>query len=147
MNYKTKLALLERADKRRKGISDSKGPEYAGSGSAYENDDADVLANFKRNAERTGADVLTVWAIYFGKHLDSIETFIREYAAAKTDDERKKLVNRGEGIISRFDDARNYLDLGECILSELGHHPEQFQPGMIVEYDPRTYASSNAKAA
>lgn len=121
MNYKAKLGLLERADARRKGISDSKGPEYAGSGSSYQEDDADVLANFKRNAERTGADVMTVWAIYFGKHLDSIETFIREWAASETDDERAALVGRGEGIISRFDDARNYLDLGECILADLGH--------------------------
>lgn len=128
LNYATKLEVLERADQRRKGISDSKGPEYAGSGAQYLDENSDVLANFKRNAGRTGADVLTVWAVYFGKHLDSIETFIREWAAAETDEERQALVSRGEGIISRFDDARNYLDLGECILHEAGFHPESACP-------------------
>lgn len=46
----------------------SKGAEYA--------NDADRLANFKRNAEKNGQTVLEVWATYWGKHVDAINTYM-----------------------------------------------------------------------
>lgn len=125
MNHRDKRALVERANERRTNISDAKGPEYAGQADTYMADDSDVLANFKRQGRRWGTDALQAAAIYFGKHIDSIETFIREMAIHNgSRPEQWKLVNRGEGIISRLDDARNYLDLLECLLAEIGLHPE-----------------------
>ena len=46
----------------------AKGAEYAG--------DADRLINFKRNAIKNGQTVLEVWATYWGKHVDSINTYM-----------------------------------------------------------------------
>lgn len=46
-----------------------KGNEYAA--------DADRLANFKRNAAKNGQTVLEVWQTYWGKHVDSINSYIR----------------------------------------------------------------------
>lgn len=45
-----------------------KGAEYAG--------DADRLANFKRNAEKNGQTVLETWQTYWGKHVDSINSYM-----------------------------------------------------------------------
>jgi hypothetical protein len=45
-----------------------KNAEYAGS--------ADCLANFKRNATKNSQTVLDTWAVYWGKHIDSINTYI-----------------------------------------------------------------------
>lgn len=47
----------------------AKGAEYAG--------DADRLANFKRNAEKQGTTALQIWKQYIGKHLDSVDTYVR----------------------------------------------------------------------
>lgn len=130
MNSATKQKIVQRANERRGAISDSKGPEYAGSADAYHNDDQDVLANFKRQDVRWGhnTDGLASAFIYFGKHLDSIETFGRELRAAMegnwTREMLLELVGRGEGILSRLDDARNYLDLIECLLADAKLHPD-----------------------
>lgn len=45
-----------------------KGAEYAG--------DEDRLANFKRNAAKNGQTVLETWQTYWGKHIDSINSFM-----------------------------------------------------------------------
>jgi hypothetical protein len=45
-----------------------KNAEYAGS--------ADVLANFKRNAAKNGQTVIETWQTYWGKHIDSITTYM-----------------------------------------------------------------------
>lgn len=45
-----------------------KGAEYS--------DDADRLANFKRNAKKNGHTVLEEWQTYWGKHVDSINSYI-----------------------------------------------------------------------
>lgn len=127
MNFKQKLAITQRADARRSGISDAKGPEYAGQADGYKKDDADVLANFKRQGERWDIPADKVAGIYFGKHVDAIETFVRQLAKALGKEEQLALVTRGEGIISRLDDARNYIDLFECLLYEAGLHPEAIE--------------------
>lgn len=126
MNLALKNAVVSAANKRRGAISDEKGPEYAGQAEAYSRDDSDVLENFKRQDKRWGHGVngLTSAFLYFGKHLDSIETFGRELKKAGSPEEAQALVYRGEGIISRLDDARNYIDLIECLLVDAGLHPD-----------------------
>jgi hypothetical protein len=115
--------IRESADERRHAISDEKGEEYSGR--------SDVLRNFKSQGERNGLPALTVLNVYLGKQIDSIETFVREFS--QTDDyyEQFALVDRGEGIISRLDDARNYLDLFECMLVELNLHPKHIDKAKL----------------
>lgn len=121
MNLSTKERILELADERRNGISAQKGPEYAGSAARYADDDKDVLANFKRQGDRWGTSPLLPTGVYFGKHIDSIETFVREATReGLTLAQQRELAYKGEGILSRLDDARNYLDLMECLLVDLG---------------------------
>ena len=121
MNLATKERVLEIANVRRGAISADKGPEYAGSATRYSDSDQDVLANFKRQGVRWGTSPLLPTGVYFGKHIDSIETFVRE---ATRDGisvaEQREIAARGEGVVSRLDDARNYLDLMECLLIDLG---------------------------
>lgn len=125
MNHGTKVEILLRADQRRTGISDEKGAEYAGQADAYKDEDADVLANFKRQSKRWDISTIHVIGTYFGKHIDSIETFVREVTKpGLTWEEKVEIVEKGEGIVSRLDDARNYLDLFECLLYEERLHPE-----------------------
>lgn len=50
------------------GLLIAKGAEYAG--------DGDRLANFKRNAEKNGTTVLECWQVYWGKHVDSINSYM-----------------------------------------------------------------------
>lgn len=68
---------------------------------------ADVLANFKRVAERTGMTPLQVWAVYFLKHVDAITT-----GACKPE------LPQAEALEGRFADAVNYLKLGWGLINE-----------------------------
>lgn len=120
MNYEQKAEVVAEANRRRGTISDTKGPEYAGQSTGYTEGTADVLANFKRNAEGTGLSAIVVAGVYAGKHWDSIQTFIREYQGRDSSDTKRALATDGEGIVSRLDDLRNYLDLFECILVDEG---------------------------
>ena len=52
-------------------ISESKGREYT-------RDNEDRLDNFKRHAETLGVDPLLIWAVYFNKHVDSVNVYIRD---------------------------------------------------------------------
>lgn len=81
------------------GELESKGPDYA-----HHSTDGTVdrLANFKEVAHRLeGAplDATTVCAVYLEKHVVAIEKAIKA----------RKLSS--EPLLSRFTDARNYLDL------------------------------------
>lgn len=69
--------------------------------------DADVLANFKRVAERTGVTVGQVWLVYFLKHIDAITSIM-----AKPD------LPVSEAPLGRFADAVNYLRLGWALHQE-----------------------------
>lgn len=134
MNLRRKQEILRIANQRRSGISESKGPEYAGSAEKYGDDDQDVLANFKRQGSRWDLDPLVPAAIYAGKHIDSLETFIREVKRPSLSlDDKRDLAMRGEGIVSRLDDLRNYCDLLECLLVELGIVPAPFVEGTLNE--------------
>jgi len=66
-------------------------------GQDYQCGSNDVLANFRRIAERLSLSPLEVWAVYFLKHIDAILTFVRQGTVASED------------IKGRFNDARNYL--------------------------------------
>lgn len=82
-----------------------KGHDYAG--------ENDRHRNFKQAAEAAGVSALTVWGIFFKKHLDSIFTYIREGGV------------QSEPILERFKDARNYIDLGAGLVAWLESHRAQ----------------------
>lgn len=70
-------------------LLEQKGNDYAGN--------EDVLANFKRNADRLGLEPQQVLGVYMNKHLDAIFTYIREGEV------------HSEPIEGRIHDAINYL--------------------------------------
>lgn len=78
-------------------------------GAAYSGAD-DCFANFKRNAEKLGLSKYQIWAVYCGKHLDSI------FNSIKNDPNHP--VDKSEGLQGRIDDAINYLELLSGMLSE-----------------------------
>jgi hypothetical protein len=75
-------------------------------GEAYTQNSADRHKNFKANAERWGLSPIQVWAIYFGKHLDSITHFVKNGKEGP------------EGVRGNFMDLRNYVDLGLSLIEE-----------------------------
>ena len=79
-----------------------KGKAYAGEG--------DSLANFKRNAERLGLTKYQIWAVYFNKHVDSINNAIQQNPNCPVDE--------SEGLRGRIVDARTYLSILQCLLEE-----------------------------
>jgi len=81
-------------------IETAKRPGYTGGS-------VDVLANFKRVAERAGISTEQAWLVYFLKHIDAITTIM-----AKPD------LPVSEAPPGRFADAINYLRLGYAILRE-----------------------------
>jgi len=137
MEYDLKRQIIAAARERADMISDEKGREYTQTGDEYQKS-GDILANFKRNAERFGVSPITVLGVYMGKHFDSIENFIQEIVTKTSYEDAVELVFSGEGIISRIDDARNYLDLMECLLFEYQLHPfsvnaEALAPAEVAE--------------
>ena len=75
-------------------------------GHDYTQGNADRLKNFKAIAARLNVTPMQVWAVYFFKHIDAIETFLRTG------------IIRSETIAGRFADARNYLYLGQALLMD-----------------------------
>lgn len=67
----------------------------------------DVLANFKRVADRAGITVGQAWAVYFLKHIDAITAIMT-----------RPDLPVSEAPPGRFADAVNYLRLGFAILQE-----------------------------
>lgn len=128
MNHRMRRIVETLACERRYGIADAKGAEYSGKGSTYKETGADTLANFKNVAERIGGTPEQVLMTYLLKHIDSINTAVREAGTLKPpfiDKGPCVIYAAGEGIVSRLDDARNYLDLLECLLIDNGHIEEQ----------------------
>ena len=80
-----------------------KGGEYAGS--------EDRLANFKRGQARTGATTLQVLWIYLSKHIDAVETFVKDEAKGVTRE-------RSEPIDGRLHDIINYCLLALALIHE-----------------------------
>lgn len=75
---------------------------------AYTIGSADVLANFKRVAERTGCHAGQVLAVYMLKHVDAV-------TAALCDPS----IPQAEAILGRFADNVNYLKLGFALVTEV----------------------------
>lgn len=75
-------------------------------GEAYANNQ-DALSNFKRNAERLGMTPFQIWAVYFNKHVDSVNNAIQLNPASPED--------KSEGLHSRVIDLINYAMLLECL--------------------------------
>ena len=76
----------------------SKGREYAGS--------EDRLANFKRGAAATGTTAETVALIYLTKHLDAIQSYVRDGRMG------------AEPIQGRIADLLNYVVLLGALICE-----------------------------
>jgi hypothetical protein len=74
---------------------------------AYTQGDPDVLKNFKSIASRLGIRPMQVWAVYFNKHIDAINSVAKD-----------PTIPQAEAIIGRFADAINYLQLGFALLEE-----------------------------
>ena len=90
--------IIDEFTEERRKIQSSKGEAYSGN--------QDALDNFKRNAVKNGVSPLVVWNIYFSKHLDAIDSFVRgEYKDT-------------ESIEGRFMDAINYLELGYGLIKD-----------------------------
>ena len=101
-------------------IMSAKQPEYT-------NNNTDVLQNFKSTAKRLGTDPMTVWSIFFDKHIQAIQSH-----AANPD------MPQAEPIESRYADAMNYLQLGYALMKErIGYDP-QFGTYKIVPGDAGT---------
>ena len=90
-----KKDMLEYAE----DVAKDKRVEYTGASE-------DILTNFKRIADRLGISPLQVWAVYFNKHVDSVNTFTKG-----TD-------KISEPMESRFADMLNYLFLGMALIIE-----------------------------
>jgi len=72
----------------------------------YTGNDEDILNNFKRIAKRLDVSPLHVWAVYFNKHVDSVNTYIKDRQSVS------------ETMESRFSDLLNYLFLGYGLVKE-----------------------------
>lgn len=103
MNHEKFDQMTEDTFQQMREILKVKGGEYAG--------DTDRFENFKRNGLRLGLHPMTIWAVYFNKHVDAINQYVSDLQNAK---ERP----RGEAMDGRFVDAMNYLMLGLGMLKE-----------------------------
>ena len=86
----------------------TKGKEYAGSD--------DKFANFKRLAKKYNVPAEEICGIYMTKHLDSIDSFIRERQTGKSVTEIETRLS--EPIGGRIMDAINYLLILKGLIDE-----------------------------
>lgn len=75
-------------------------------GRDYTIGDKDRLRNFKDVATMSSAAPLTVWFVYLMKHIFAIASFVAHGSVAS------------EELRGRFDDAHNYLYLGEALVDD-----------------------------
>jgi hypothetical protein len=80
---------------------------------AYTVGSRDVLANFKRVAERSGITPLQCILVYFLKHIDSIQSAVGVHTSASEGE-----IPQAEPIVERFADAANYLNLMLALMIE-----------------------------
>src|SRR5690606_37888606 len=95
--------LVVETTKKVKELSTLKGGEYAG--------DEDRLANFRRNAQRIGLNMESIWHTYCAKHWDAVETYIKDLNTGNTRE-------RMESLESRANDIIVYMILFKAILRE-----------------------------
>ena len=101
MTIEQRQTIVEEIFQEALKIMEAKGKSYAGK---------DSLSNFKRNAERLGLTKYQIWAVYFNKHVDSINNAIQ--------DNPEHPIDASESIRGRVLDAINYLTILECLLGE-----------------------------
>ncbi len=101
MTHKTYDALKLQLENLCNRTTDEKGPAYTG-------ESKDMLANFKSMANRFNISPIIVWAIYFNKHVDAVNSFIKN----------PSLSQGSEPIESRFVDIINYSYLGYALLED-----------------------------
>ena len=89
-------------------VMNTKGQEYSGS--------EDKFANFKRLAKKYDVPAEEICGIFMTKHLDSINSFIRQRRAGKSVWEIE--VGLSEPISGRIKDAVNYLFILNGIIDE-----------------------------
>ena len=92
-------ALVLQARARQDRLLDVKGADYT-------RKNADRLWNFKQTAREVGITPLQCWAVYAGKHWNSIMAYVQ---TGKVE---------SEAIEGRLDDLSNYLFLLEGLLQE-----------------------------
>src|SRR6185437_3128633 len=76
-------ALMEAHWQQIQELNRRKGKDYAG--------DEDSLSNFKRIAAANGVTPYQTWGIYFGKHIDAINTFIRNNGQVESEPIEERL--------------------------------------------------------
>lgn len=102
MNRETFDKLVEDTIKETADLLVRKGAEYA--------HDSDRLANFKKNAEKNGRTPLEEWKTYWGKHVDSVDSYV---ARVRNEAIRIVLVNRIRNVeleLSRGNQIDSDLD-------------------------------------
>lgn len=85
-------------------MGDKKNKSYA--------DQVDTLANFKRIADRLDLTKYQTWAVYFNKHIDSINNAIK--------DNPHLPVDASESLEGRLIDVIVYSSILYCLLHEDG---------------------------
>jgi len=96
-------------------IMKSKGIAYSGR--------KDKFGNFKRIAKNLGLTPYQVWYVYFAKHLDSLNAWLREE------------YQDSEPIEGRIKDLINYL----LLLGGMIEEEKEPQSGTFIEYDADKY--------
>jgi hypothetical protein len=95
----------------------------------------DTMANFKRNAERSGLTKYQVWLIYFGKHCDAI------FNAVKYHPNNPATETKSEPLRTRVVDAINYLTILQNLMDEdaalAALPPEEYLPAFADDFQPR----------
>lgn len=101
-------------------MRDTKGKEYAGP--------KDRFDNFNRLAQRMGLKREQVWQVYFTKHWDAIESYIRDGQTYST-----------EGIRGRIVDAITYLTLLAGMIHEdqQGHQTSDINSPIPLAVPPQ----------
>jgi hypothetical protein len=134
MNQKEFEAMFEETMKSIHHLLVVKGGEYAGS--------EDRLGNFKRGAERVQGTPMQVLWIYAAKHIDSIETFIKD-GVTRTNRPRS------EPIEGRIDDLINYCILLKGLVWEaknLQREPTMAEVKAKADYEAHRNANQTTVA-
>lgn len=109
-----------------RNVLDQKGIAYA-----QEAVSQDRLANFKRSAKFYGVSPFQVLGIFMAKHLDSLQTWIRE---ASEGGPIPAMVG-GETVEGRIVDIRNYLDLLYAMYREATQEEARMMLGDVIHAD------------
>lgn len=102
-NTNPQLTIIADAIKRAEKLFATKNAEYG--------DKADILANFRRLSEQQDVPMSTVWMFLAGKHIDTIQQYVK-------DARNNKSRARSEPIRDRIDDLVVYSLLLLAIVAE-----------------------------